>query len=306
MLPYAKRIALFLVFALLTAGICGCSSHTYVQTEPSLILGAGDLSEYIGKEGVVIVDTRSADEYAAGHVEGAVNIPTEDIVINVPVKNMLTSQKKIEKVMGSNGISNNTTVIAYDANKMGASRLLWTLFMYGHRDVKVVDGGFNAISAANLASSTETPVPTEAVFTAQEPASNWLATQEEVLAQVNTPDENRILLDVRSMEEYYEAGKVPTSIMMDYNTNFFSSDQTFKTVDITRINYLEEGIYPEKEVIIYCQTSLRAAPVFVQLYEAGYRNIRLYDGAYLEWSSNSSNPIEMPSGAAAPAAKDAS
>ncbi len=108
------------------------------------------------------------------------------------------------------------------------------------------------------------------------------------------------------MEEYYEAGKVPTSIMMDYNTNFFSSDQTFKTVDITRINYLEEGIYPEKEVIIYCQTSLRAAPVFVQLYEAGYRNIRLYDGAYLEWSSNSSNPIEMPSGAAAPAAKDAS
>ena len=177
---------------------------------------------------------------------------------------------------------------------------------YGHRDVKVVDGGFNAISAANLASSTETPVPTEAVFTAQEPASNWLATQEEVLAQVNAPDENRILLDVRSMEEYYEAGKVPTSIMMDYNTNFFSSDQTFKTVDITRINYLEEGIYPEKEVIIYCQTSLRAAPVFVQLYEAGYRNIRLYDGAYLEWSSNSSNPIEMPSGAAAPAAKDAS
>lgn len=306
MRPLAKKIALLLVFALLAAGLYGCSSHTFVQTEPSLILGAKELSEYIGKDGVVIVDTRSADEYAAGHVQGAVNIPTDEIVINVPVKNMLTSRKKIEKVMGANGISNSTTVIAYDANKMGASRLLWTLFMYGHRDVKVVDGGFDAINAKGLASSTEIPAPPEAVFTAGEPASNWLATQEEVLAQVNTPDDNRILLDVRSMEEYYEAGKVPTSVIMDYNTNFFTGDKTFKTVDITRINYLQEGIYPEQEIILYCQTSLRAAPVFVQLYEAGYRNIRIYDGAYLEWSSNSGNPIEMPAGAAAPAAKDAS
>ena len=264
------------------------------------------MPEYIGKEGTVIVDTRSAEDYATGHVEGAVNIPTDDIVINVPVKNMLTSQKKIEKVMGANGISNTTTVIAYDANKMGASRLLWTLFMYGHRDVKVVDGGFNAINAKNLASSTEVPVPAEAVISAQEPASNWLATQEEVLAQVNAPDDNVILLDVRSAEEYNEAGKVPTSVMMDYNTNFFSSDQTFKSTDITKINYMQAGILPEKEIIIYCQTSLRAAPVFVQLFEAGYRNIRIYDGAYLEWTSNSSNPIEMPKGAAAPAAKDAS
>ena len=305
MRPHAGKIALFLVLALFAVGLYGCSSHTFVQTEPSLILGAKDLSEYIGKDGVVIVDTRSADEYAAGHVEGAVNIPTEEIVINVPVKNMLTSQKKIEKVMGAAGISNTTTVIAYDSNKMGASRLLWTLFMYGHRDVKVVDGGFEAINACSLASSTAVPTPAEAVFTAQEPTSNWLATQEEVLAQVNTPDKNVILLDVRSMDEYYEAGKVPTSVMMDYNTNFFG-DKTFKTKDITKINYMEEKIFPENDIIIYCQTSLRAAPVFVQLYEAGYRNIRLYDGAYLEWSSNSSNPIEMPSGAAAPAAKDAS
>ena len=305
MRPCTKKAALFLAFVLMALSISGCSSHTFVQTEPSLILGAKDLSEYIGKDGVVIVDTRSADEYAAGHVEGAVNIPTEEIVINVPVKNMLTSQKKIEKVMGAAGISNTTTVIAYDSNKMGASRLLWTLFMYGHRDVKVVDGGFEAINACSLASSTAVPTPAEAVFTAQEPTSNWLATQEEVLAQVNTPDKNVILLDVRSMDEYYEAGKVPTSVMMDYNTNFFG-DKTFKTKDITKINYMEEKIFPENDIIIYCQTSLRAAPVFVQLYEAGYRNIRLYDGAYLEWSSNSSNPIEMPSGAAAPAAKDAS
>lgn len=305
MRPCTKKLALFLAFALMALTFSGCASHTFVQTDPSVIVSVQDLPNYIGKEGVVIVDTRSAEDYAAGHVEGAVNIPTDEIVINVPVKNMLTSQKKIEKLMGANGISNSTTVIAYDANKMGASRLLWSLFMYGHRNVKVVDGGFAAISAQGLGSSTDVPTPAEAVFEAHEPSSNWLATQEDVLAQVNAPDQNVILLDVRTAEEYYEAGKVPTSVMIDWSTNFFS-DQMFKTTDITKINYMEEGIFPENEIIIYCQSSFRAAPVFVQLFEAGYRNIRIYDGAYLEWTSNSSNPIEMPEGAAAPAAKDAS
>lgn len=304
MSSFAKKITIFSFLAVLTALVTGCSSHTYVQGE-SLIVPTAELSGYAGQSGVVIVDTRSAEEYAAGHVRGAVNIPTGDIVINVPVKNMLTSKKKIEKVMGSNGISNETLVLAYDGNKMGASRLLWTLFMYGHQKVKVIDGGFEGIQNAGIELTTDVPTPAEAVFTAGEPSANWSVTMEDVRNQVNNPDPHTVLLDVRSMEEYAEAGKVPTSIMVPYETNFFT-DGTFKTTQITRINYLEEKIYPEDEIIIYCQTSMRAAPVFVQLYEAGYRNIRIYDGAYLEWSSNSDNPVEMPAGGAAPVKKNAS
>lgn len=304
MSSFAKKITIFSFLAVLTALVTGCSSHTYVQGE-SLIVPTAELSGYAGQSGVVIVDTRSAEEYAAGHVRGAVNIPTGDIVINVPVKNMLTSKKKIEKVMGSNGISNETLVLAYDGNKMGASRLLWTLFMYGHQKVKVIDGGFEAIQNAGIELTTDIPTPAEAVFTAGEPSANWSVTMEDVRNQVNNPDPHTVLLDVRSMEEYAEVGKVPTSIMVPYETNFFT-DGAFKTTQITRINYLEEKIYPEDEIIIYCQTSMRAAPVFVQLYEAGYRNIRIYDGAYLEWSSNSDNPVEMPAGGTAPVKKNAS
>lgn len=304
MSSFAKKITIFSFLAVLTALITGCSSHTYVQGE-SLLVSASDLSGYAGQSGVVIVDTRSAEEYAAGHVSGAVNIPTSDIVINVPVKNMLTSRKKIEKVMGSNGISNDTLILAYDANKMGASRLLWTMFMYGHQKVKVIDGGFDAIQNAGMTMTADVPATVEAVFTAGEPTADWLADMEEVRNQAETPDSHVVLLDVRSMEEYAEVGKVPTSVIIPYETNFFT-DGTFKTTQITRINYLEEKIYPEDEIIIYCQTSMRATPVFVQLYEAGYRNIRIYDGAYLEWSSNSDNPVEMPAGGAAPVKKNAS
>lgn len=300
----AKKLTIFSFLAMLAAVITGCSSHTFVQGEP-LILPTKELSAYVGQNQVVIVDTRTAEEYAAGHVTGAVNIPTEDIVINVPVKNMLTSKKKIEKVMGSNGISNDTLVLVYDANKMGASRMLWSLFMYGHQNVKVIDGGFDAIQNSGLQMTTEVPTPEPAVFTAQEPTRNWLATMDEVRKQAEQPDPHVILLDVRTLEEYAEKGKVPGSVMIPYETNFFT-DGTFKTTRITRINYLEEKINPEDEIILYCQTSMRAAPVFVQLYEAGYRNIRIYDGAYLEWSSNSDNPIEMPAGGAAPVKKNAS
>lgn len=259
----------------------------------------------MGKENVVLVDMQSPEDYGKEHLEGAVNITTDDIVINVPVKNMLTSKKKMERVMGEHGISNDTRVIAYGSDKNSASRLLWSLFMYGHENVKVVDGGFEAIKAAGLTTTAEVPSITEAVFTAGEPSSEWLVDSSRVLEQVNNPQDNVVLLDVRSEEEYYAEGKVPTSIMMDYVGNFFS-DGTFKTTEITKINYLENEIYPEDEIIIYCKTSFRAAPVFVQLYEAGYRNIKLYDGAFLEWSSNSDNPIEMPEGAAAPSKKDAS
>ncbi len=300
----AKKLTIFSFLAMLAAVMTGCSSHTFVQGDP-LILPTKELSAYVGQSQVVIVDTRTAEEYAAGHVTGAVNIPTDDIVINVPVKNMLTSKKKIEKVMGSNGISNDTLVLVYDANKMGASRMLWSLFMYGHQNVKVIDGGFDAIQSAGLQMTTDVPTPEPAVFTAQEPTRNWLATMDEVRKQAEQPDPNVILLDVRTLEEYAEKGKVPGSVMIPYETNFFT-DGTFKTTQITRINYLEEKINPEDEIILYCQTSMRAAPVFVQLYEAGYRNIRIYDGAYLEWSSNSDNPIEMPAGGAAPVKKNAS
>lgn len=300
----AKKITIISCLAMLAVFMTGCRSHTYVQSE-SLLLPADDLSSYSGQEKVVIVDTRTAEEYAVGHLAGAVNIPTDEIVINVPVKNMLTSRKKIEKVMGSNGISNDTLVLAYDSNQMGASRLLWSLFMYGHQNVKVIDGGFAAIQRAGGQMTTAAAAPKAAVFTAGEPSRNWLATMDEVRAQVNQPDAHVILLDVRRPDEFAESGKVPGAVIIPYETNFFT-DGTFKTTQITRINHLEEKIYPEDEIIIYCQTSMRATPVFVQLYEAGYRNIRIYDGAYLEWSSHSDNPVEMPAGGAAPVKKNAS
>ncbi len=301
---FVKTVIVLLVLVLTTGMITACNTSDYAESG-KIIIPAADLSTYIGQDNAVIVDMQSEEDYAVSHVEGAVNIPLSEIVINVPVKNMLTSKSKLQKLLSAKGIGNDTVIVAYDADNMTAARLFWTMLMYQNHNVLVVDGGLKAIVAAGYTLTDAVPeiVPTE--YVAADKDETWLATAQDVLNQVNEPDKNTVLLDVRTQEEYYASGKVPSSVMVDYYDNFYA-DGTLKNIQTTRINYLQDGIKPENDIIMYCQTSMRAAEVFLRLYDAGYRNMKIYDGAYLEWSSNANYPVDIPSGVVAPTNKDAS
>ena len=306
-MPYQRRwkpLAAALLAVLCASLMTACNTSTYADSGKKLI-PAAKLADYLGKENVVVVDMQPAEDYAAEHVAGAVNITQEDIVINIPVKNMLTSKNKLQKLLSEKGVKNGDTLVVYDSNRMNAARFFWTMLMYGDENVLVVDGGLTAIKAAGYALTADVTAVTPSEYAAGEKNTEWLATAEDVLAQVNEPDRNTVLLDVRTQAEYEATGKVPSSILWDYADNFYA-DGTFKDIETTRINYLNKGMRPENRIIMYCQTSMRAAPVFLRLYDAGYRNIKLYDGAYLEWSQNPNYPIDIPQGATAPSNKDAS
>jgi thiosulfate/3-mercaptopyruvate sulfurtransferase len=302
----AKNLTFFLLVVMLAIVISACNPSEYEETT-SQIISAASLPELMSGDGsLVVVDMQSPEDYAAGHVEGAVNITKDDIVINVPVENMLTSKSKFERLMGEKGIDNDATIIIYDNDRMSAARLWWTFLVYGNENARVVDGGLEAIKSAGIDLTKQVPSVRSAVYTAKDKNKAWLADMSEVMGQLDEPNSNVVLLDVRTDQEYIESGKIPSSIMYDY-INVFYTDNTFKNVQTTRINFIDNGMRPEKEIIMYCRTSMRAAPVFLSLYQAGYRNIKIYDGAYLEWSSNPNNPIEMPAGASAlPSKKDAS
>ena len=304
--PWKTLIALLLLLSS-AFSLTACNTSTYAESGKKIVpaMPAEKYAAYLGKDQVTIVDMQSAEDYAAGHVAGAVNITQEDIVINIPVKNMLTSKNKLQKLLSERGIGNGTTLVVYDDNRMNAARFFWTMLMYGSQNVVVVDGGLAALKAAGNTLTAALPEIVPADYVAGEKDTAWLATAEDVLSQVNEPDKNTILLDVRTDAEYQTSGKIPSSVMWDYADNFYK-DGTFKTIETTRINYLNQGIRPENNIILYCQTSMRAAPVFLRLYDAGYRNLKIYDGAYLEWSSNPNYPIDVPSGTVAPSNKDAS
>lgn len=273
----------------------GCSTTISSNSEEKYIIDASQAVKLLEQDGVVLVDTQGPEEYGTAHVKGAVNISRNDITINIPVPNMLASKGKMEEVLSSNGISNDTMIIIYDNNNnMDAARLWWTLMVYGHENMKVVSGGLNELKKAGLEDTSEKTIVNRAKYIIDDKRTEFIATLDEVKDQVNDPKNNVVLLDTRNLEEYNE-GTIPGSILLDYSLNNFK-DGTYKPSDHIKIQYIEVGIKPEKTVIIYCKTSIRGAQTFLALYDAGYRNLKLYDGAWVEWSANSSLPIQTPTG----------
>lgn len=290
----AKRKQLFpaIAIALLALLLIGCAGS--YETSGTILVDGKEAAKLIESGSVVLIDAQSASSYGKGHIEGAVNIQRADIVKNSPVVNMLADPQIIEEVFSKAGIDNQTHVLVYDDNNnMDAARLWWTLLVYGHEKVSVVSGGLAELQRAGLSvTTTATAASQPKVFKAQAKREEFIATVEDVLAQVNDPAEDVCLLDTRTLEEF-NAGTIPSSVHIDYADNNYPDGTYRKILDI-RIMYKEAGIRPEDTVIMYCKTSIRGAQSFLALYDAGYRNLRLYDGAWVEWVSDPSRPVQLP------------
>jgi thiosulfate/3-mercaptopyruvate sulfurtransferase len=296
-----RKISLVLAVIIIlvsTLGLSGCASYDFAETG-TVIITAKEAIALMGNSNTVFVDLRSPSDYEKQHVYNAVNVPRSAINIDNPFSNMLAPKEQIEEVMGQNGISNDTLVIAYDSsNNMDASRLWWTLMIYGHENTKVVSGGFKALVEADVRLSDLPPAIQPVTFIAKDLNESFMAYKSDVLNQVNDPDDSVVLVDTRSLQEY-NMGTIPSSLHIDYLTNNYN-DGTFKSIQDIQIMYLEKDIKPETTVIIYCLTSIRGAQTLAAMWNAGYRNLMLYDGAWTEWITDESAPSDMPGDIQAP------
>lgn len=288
-MKFISRILSVVMLLSLSILAVGCGTSKSSQE----IIGANQALELLKKDNVIIVAAQGSKKavYGEEHVKGAVKIDISDVVISEPVVNMLAPKEQIEKVMGELGISNDTTVILYDTNNnMDAARVWWTLKVYGHENLKVVSGGLDALKKAGSEMTSEVPTVEATKYVAKDRNNDMIAGIDEVKAQVTSPDNNTRLLDTRSQKEY-EDGTIPGSVLLDYINNDYS-DGTYKPVEVIKIQYIENNIKSKNDVIMYCRTSHRATQTYLALYNAGYRNLKLYDGAWIEWSSNSSLPVQ--------------
>jgi len=286
------NIRSFVTILLIIITLAGCGVKTSGE-KGTEIISAKEAVSMFNEDSVVIIDAQSSTNYKKGHIENAVNISRADIVQKNPYPNMLCSPEQLEKVMGERGISNLSAIIIYDSNKnMDSARLWWTLKIYGHDNVKVVNGGIDALEKAGLV-KTKTPTQLEkATFTVTGLKIEMLASKKDIKEQINNPNNNTVLLDTRSLDEYNQ-GTIPGSVLLDFAGNNFK-DQTYRPVSQIQIRYLEEDIDYNDTIIMYCKTSIRGAQTYLALYNAGYRNLKLYDGAWVEWASSSDNPIFKP------------
>lgn len=280
-----KWVAVIILIPVLLLGACSFIDYAESGT---LIISAKDALKKI-ESGYVLVDAQRASSYKKEHVKNAVNIERKQIMIKDPVPNTLATADIVADAAGGAGLTENSDLVIYDDNmNMDSSRLWWTLKIYGHKgDIVIVSGGLKALQREGLTITDEKTSLTPAVYKTSPRNDEMLATKEDILAMIDDPTENFVLIDVRTDEEY-NAGTIPGSIHINQEKNLFVNEEkgtTFRPVSHNRILYKELGITPDCEIVLYCKSSVRAANSFAALYNAGYRNLRLYDGAYLEWAA---------------------
>lgn len=254
------------------------------------IISANDLMKIMRKPTTVVVSTRTADDYAQVHITGAVHISYQDLNDDMA---MLIPADQIAKILGDNGISENKTIVLYDdGSEKYSGRMYWVLKYLGAPDVKILDGGMPAWRASRKP-VTRTPTTIKKETFTPNVQSKYLAT----MADVSKP--GTILIDARSAAEYngtadtkLRPGRIPGAINIEY-TKVLDGDGKLLPNDQIQSVFAENGVTKDKTVIVYCETSVRAGILFQALTSAlDYPNVKLYDGAYREWQSKSSNKVQ--------------
>jgi thiosulfate/3-mercaptopyruvate sulfurtransferase len=262
------------------------------------------LAEHLGTPGLVVVES---DEdvllYETGHIEGAVKIDWHTD-LNDPVVRDYLDGAGFAKLVGSKGISRDTTVVIYgDKNNWWAAYALWVFSLFGHEDVRLLDGGRAKWEAEGRPYTTEAPTPTPVDYPVVERDDTKLrAFKEDVLAHLGNP-----LVDVRSPEEYsgerthmpaypeegaLRGGHIPSAQSVPW-ARAVAEDGTFKRVDELNAIYRDgAGLKDGDDVIAYCRIGERSSHTwFVLTHLLGFENVRNYDGSWTEWGSAVRVPI---------------
>jgi thiosulfate/3-mercaptopyruvate sulfurtransferase len=260
-----------------------------------------------GADGVVVVAEvdENPDLYEEGHIPGAVKLHWRDDLQD-PVRRDLVERADFERLLGERGIGNDTTVVLYgDKNNWFAAYAYWYLKIYGHADVRILDGGRQKWIDEGRELTTAAPAVRPATYTAQERDESIRVYRDDVLAGLGR--DGRTLVDVRSPQEYagellappgYEqegasrGGHIPTAQSVPW-AQAVRDDGTFKPAGELRELYGGKGVTPDKEVLAYCRIGERSAHTWFVLRELlGYENVRNYDGSWTEWGNLVDVPIE--------------
>ena len=263
------------------------------------------LAEHLGEDGIVVAEVdENPDLYEEGHIPGAVKLHWRDDLQD-PVERDIVDKGTFERLLGERGIGNDTTLVVYgDKNNWFAAYAYWYVKIYGHGDVRILDGGRQKWIDEGREITTVVPSPTETTYNAKERDESIRAYRDEVRAWIGADD--RVLVDVRSPGEYagdlvappgYEqegaqrAGHIPTAESIPW-ASAVKDDGTFKPVDELRELYEGKGVTEEKSVTAYCRIGERSAHTWFVLRELlGYKDVRNYDGSWTEWGNLVDVPI---------------
>jgi len=274
-----------------------------------VLLTPAELQGMMGP-GVVVIDTRSPDAYAAGHIPGAVNVHEifTFLAMSTP-EGMTELRQKFADAFGAAGLSGAETAVCYEESMnsgFGQScRGYFLLSWLGYEKAKVLHGGFHAWKAAGLPVSTDPATPAAKSFPLSNAGSGMMIDRDAMLAAVG--NDAIIKLDVRDVDEWIgtssspygpdfcpRKGRIPGARWLEWYRLMkpTGAGPMFKTPDEIMAEAHTVGVGPSTPVYLYCFKGARASNTLVALREAGVRDVRMYFGSWNEWSRDESLPIE--------------
>lgn len=273
---------------------------------PERLVSTEWLAKNLDTPGLVVVES---DEdvllYETGHIPGAVKVDWHTD-LNDPVMRDYVDGEGFAKLMSAKGISRDSTVVIYgDKSNWWAAYALWVFTLFGHEDVRLLDGGRAKWEAEGRDYTLETPNPAPTDYPVIERDDDTIrAFKDEVLGHFGNP-----LIDVRSPEEFsgerttapaypeestLRAGHIPTAQSVPWG-KAAAEDGTFRPLNELNALYRDgAGLKDGDDVIAYCRIGERSSHTwFVLTHLLGFKGVRNYDGSWIEWGSAVRVPIVM-------------
>ena len=259
------------------------------------VISANELAKISKSKDVVVVWAGAKDGYKV-HITGSVNVPHSSLCNDEPVKTMLKPSTEMAKILGDKGISADKTIVVYDEGSGKYSgRMYWILKYLGAPNVKMLNGNLKAWKAGRKPITGSPTKATAGTFTAKADAGQLAKIDEVKKAAGNA---SYVIVDARTPEEFagtaetkLRKGHIPGAINVNHET-ILDKKGLLKSNDALKSLFESKGVTSDKTVIAYCESSVRAGVIYLALKGLGYPNVKVYDGAYLEWQATSSNKVE--------------
>jgi len=262
----------------------------------------------LGTDGIVFVEVdEDTTAYDGGHLPGAVKISwtTE---LQDPVRRDIVDKEQFEQLLSAKGIGNDDLVVLYGGNNNWfAAYAYWEFTLYGHANIKLLDGGRKKWELDGRTLTTDVAEPAATTYTAQDADLSIRAFRDEVVAAIDAKN----LVDVRSPDEFsgkilapahlpqeqsQRPGHIPSAINIPWS-KAANEDGTFRSDEELAKLYGDAGFDDGRATIAYCRIGERSSHTWVVLHELlGYSDVKNYDGSWTEYGSLIGVPIELGAG----------
>ena len=276
-----------------------------MSTRETVLVSADWVEKHLDDPKVVLVEVdEDTSAYDKNHIRNAIRLDWK-ADLQDPVRRDFVNKEQFESLLSERGIANDDTVVLYGGNNNWfAAYAYWYFKLYGHTDVRLLDGGRKKWELESRELVTEVPAREVATYRASDPDLSIRAFRDEVLAAIGTDD----LVDVRSPDEYagrllapahlpqeqsQRGGHIPTARNIPWS-KAANDDGTFRSDDELRGLYRDAGVDLDKDTIAYCRIGERSAHTWFVLHELlGIQNVKNYDGSWTEYGSLVGVPIAV-------------